>query len=228
MSYNAEKEWTSTFLSKKNMAYPSEYVIRILKGSYPRLNLDKKSFVGARICDASCGDGRNIPLMKQCGFEAYATEISQDIVNKVSKNLADNGINAEVRVGKNDQLPFEDGYFDYVLSWNACYYMGQNRDFGLHVQELARILKSGGTLILSIPKKTCFIYKTSERIGDEFAVIRNDPFGVRNGEVLRIFEDENEIANTFSTHFKDFVFGSIHDDCFGFEYHWHIAVCKRR
>ena len=228
MSYNAEKEWTNTFLSKKNMAYPSEYVIRIFKGSYPRLDLDKKSFPGARICDVSCGDGRNIPLLKQCGFEVYATEISKEIVDKVSRNLADNGVSAEVRVGKNDRLPFEDGYFDYVLSWNACYYMGQNRDFGLHVQELARILKSGGTLVLSIPKKSCFIYKTSENGGDGFAVIRNDPFGIRNGEVLRIFEGEEEIADAISTHFKDFVFGSIHDDCFGFDYHWHIAVCRRR
>jgi SAM-dependent methyltransferase len=228
MVYDAGQQWTTTITSRTDMAYPSEYVIRIFKGAYPRLDLDKQSFSGSRICDVSCGDGRNLPLLRYCGFATYATEISQEIVDKVSRNLAASGVDAEVRVGTNDTLPFDDSFFDYVLSWNACYYMGQSRDFGVHVQELARILKSGGTLVLSVPKQSCFIYKTSDNEEPGFAVIRNDPYGVRNGEVLRVFAGEEELADAFSSHFKDFVFGSIHDDCFGFDYHWHIAVCRRR
>ena len=89
-------------------------------------------------------------------------------------------------------------------------------------------MKKGGVLIFSIPKKTCFIYKNSEEAKPGYQIIRNDPFNLRNGEILRMFEGEKDIELSFSEYFKDFIFGSIHDDCFGFEYHWHIGTCIRR
>ena len=48
----------------KNIAYPSEYLIRIFKGVYPRLNLGVESLERKTICDMGCGDGRNIFLFK--------------------------------------------------------------------------------------------------------------------------------------------------------------------
>ena len=43
-----------------------------------------------------------------------------------------------------------------------------------------------------------------------------------------MFENEKEIENAFVSEFENFVFGSIEDDCFGFDYHWHLVVCTRR
>ena len=91
-----------------------------------------------------------------------------------------------------------------------------------------RILKSEGTLVLSIPKKSCFIYKNAQINEKGYCVIKNDPFKGRNGAVLRIFEDENEIKQSFEKYFKNFKFASVHDDCFGFDYHWHIIVCEKK
>jgi hypothetical protein len=51
---------------------------------------------------------------------------------------------------------------------------------------------------------------------------------MRNGAVFRVFSDEKEIEATFSKYFKNFVFASIYDDCFGLEYHWYIAVCQKK
>lgn len=228
MSYNAKKEWKKVFIEGK-MAYPSEYVIRIFKGSYPRLNFDKSLFIDKKICDMGCGDGRNLVLLKQCGFEVYGVEIAKDIVSKVKSNLKGVGIDCDVKTGTNDNIPFEDEFFNYMLSWNSCYYMGEERDFNEYVKEFARILKPDAYLVLSIPKKTCFIYKDSEILNNKgYQIIRNDPFNVRNGAVLRMFKDEFEIKNVFSKYFKNFIFSSIHDDCFGFNYHWHLAVCQKK
>ena len=47
------------------MPYPAEYVIRIFKGSYPKLNFDKKSYDGKKICDIGCGVGRNLPWIME-------------------------------------------------------------------------------------------------------------------------------------------------------------------
>lgn len=227
-SYNAKKEWTRDYLNQVEMAFPSEYVIRIFKGSYPKLNFDKNSFKNKRVCDLGCGDGRNLVLLYQCGFNVYGVELTEEIVNKTRANLTKLNILSELRVGTNENVPFDDNFFDFLLSWNSCYYMGQNVDFNTHVKEFARILKKEGYLVLSIPKKTCFIYHGSEKLKDGYHIIRNDPFNIRNGEVLRMFEDEKEIEDTFSKYFKNFIFASIHDDCFGFDYHWHIAICQKK
>jgi SAM-dependent methyltransferase len=226
-NYNAKKEWTKDILNEKEMAFPSEYVIRIFKGSYPRLNFDKSSYKGKRICDIGCGDGRNLVLLSQCGFDTCGVELTEEIVNKVTDDLNKLNVYSEIRVGTNQNIPFNESFFDFILSWNSCYYMGENRDFNTHVKEFSRILKKDGYLILSIPKKTCFIYHGSEKLKDGYQIIRNDPFNIRNGEVLRMFEDEKEIENTFSKYFKNFIFASIHDDCFGFDYHWHLVVCQK-
>jgi len=66
--------WNKAYREKRDMAYPSEYVIRILKGKYPRLNLAKEAFKGANFLDMGCGDGRNITLAKECGFKPHGPE----------------------------------------------------------------------------------------------------------------------------------------------------------
>ena len=48
--YNAEEIWNKTYLTEQNMAYPSEYVIRIFKGKYPTLNFNK-NYNKKKICD---------------------------------------------------------------------------------------------------------------------------------------------------------------------------------
>lgn len=226
--YDAKKDWSYFYLNNE-MAFPSEYVIRIFKGEYPRLNLKKESFKDKKICDVGCGDGRNLVLLKKCGFQAYGVEITKDIVDKATSNLQRAGISdIDVRIGTNASMPFDEDSLDYLLSWNACYYMGQRRDFENYVKEFARVTKPDGYLILSIPKKSCFIYHQSECLKPGYQIIKNDPFNLRNGEVLRMFNNEAEIQEAFSVYFTDFVFGSIEDDCFGFDYHWHLIICRKK
>lgn len=213
---------------RKLRDYPSEYVIRIFRGTYPRLNLDRDSFKNKKMCDVSCGEGRDLSFLKECGFDVYGTEINREMVTYIKQHIADSRIRSHIKVGTNDSIPFPDNYFDYLLSWNACYYTGDTKDFALHVKEFARILKPGGTLVLSIPKKTAFIFKGSDKYKPGYRIVRNDPFKIRNGLVLRVFQNETEIKKAFAHLFTNFIFGSVHDDCFGLNYHWHLIICQKK
>lgn len=232
MSYDAQGAWSSVHAAHQQqaMSYPSEYLIRLFKGRYPNHEYDKPGYADSRLLDVSCGDGRDIPMLLSCGFkEVCGTEISSEIVEKIRENLAPFGVSpAQIQVGFNHELPFGDAEFDYLISWNACYYM-QDRNFEDYVTEFARVMRPGGNLALSIPKKTCFIYRGSTDLGDGYRRIEDDFFdGVRNGERMRCFEDEAEIEAAFSSHFDNFTFASIHDDCFGLNYHWHLATARRK
>jgi len=231
---NQIDDWTVAYKNeqdKKGMTFPSEYVIRIFKGSYPKCNLctfgggyEQKS-----ILDISCGAGRDLIIFDQVGFEKIAaTEITKGIVDQCKENLHQLGIDADVRVGNNRNLPFDDGSFDYLLSWNVCYYFDDVKDFSAHVKEYARVCKSGGVLVFSIPKPQCFIYENGIDKGNGLVEITSDPFSIRNGVELKCFKNEKEIEMEFSPFFEDFCFGSIEDDCFGLNYSWFIGYCRRK
>ena len=230
MPYDAKKEWTQFYLGKNSnwKTYPNEYVVRIFMGNYPRLNLDKSKYAGQRICDVGCGDGRNLVLFHDLGLETHGVEITNEIVTWTKQRLkVVENIEVDIRVGTNDAIPFEDNYFDYLISWGACYYMGEQGDFGQYVNEFARVLKSGGYCILLIPKPSHFIFRNSISLRPGYRLIERDTVGIRNGEIMRVFSDVREIEESFGDYFDQFVFGSQEDDCFGEDMHAFLVVCMR-
>ena len=225
---NSNERWTNAY-RKMDMPYPSEYVIRIFKGRYPKLDFYSKGYSDKSILDVSCGIGRNFPLFAQLGFGKIAgTEITQEIVDVIHSNCQKMGIEADVRVGNNENLGFESESFDFLLAWNVCYYLNENKkNFEKHIVEYARVLKKGGVLVFSIPCEDAFIYDKAIK-GDKYLEITNDWFKGRNGTIQRYFKNEQEIEEAFGEYFKDFVFGKISDDCFGLSYKWHIGYCIKK
>ena len=152
--------------------------------------------------------------------------ITETIVEKTRRNLKNIGVGATIEVGSNHGLPFENNYFDYLLSWNSCYYLGNETSFDPVVHEFSHVLKPEGTLVMSIPKSSCFIYEGSDEHRPGYRIIRNDPYEVRNGFVLRMFSSTDKIVQIFSSRFGEFNFGSTEGDCFGLAYDWHFVICQ--
>lgn len=232
MTYNPESMWTRELAGVPcpTDAYPAQGLIRVLRGTYPRLPRLRKS--GAAV-DVGCGDGRNAAFLRDEGFEVTGVEISTQIVEFLERTRP--GI--RFMVGRCHDIPVEDCTFDLTVSWNACYYMGlHDGPFEDHVAELARVTSPGGAMVLSIPMPTNFIFQNSlpgsprrdSPRGVNYQVIQEDPFGVRAGETLASVEDETALLSMIRKQVKGSIgIGTEVGDWFGLAYNWWIVVAIR-
>lgn len=71
----------------------------------------------------------------------------------------------------------EAGFFDFVLACDALYYVKPGETFSDNLRELARVVRPGGTVVASLPKRydACTL-RGAEPIGDNHFVVRNDPW----------------------------------------------------
>jgi SAM-dependent methyltransferase len=230
------KEWEEYYKSLNSLMIPNEYVVRAFMGNYPDLSIPK-NFIGKKVCDISCGDGRNLIFLKKIGLHLYGTEVTDEIVKKTILNLESHpeNISADIRVGFNSRIPFPNNMFDFCLSWNSLYYLESSDPLEIHanILEVSRILKKGGFLICSIPTKECYSLNGAINVGN--SVIKLNPIersnwggGVLTGQFFFQFENEQHIIDIFGNLFDNFKFCTLKSNCFGLSLDYLIFVCERR
>lgn len=226
--YDSLTKWTSLYAASEEIAFPAEGVIRILKGNFPTLRMPRPQ-AGAKIIDVGCGDGRHLPLFHSLGMKSAGVEITDEIVNVLTARMQKLEIPCDIRTGTCGNIPFPSEEFDFLLTWNSCYYMSLGRyNFSDHVEELARVVKPGGWIIASVPKRTNFIYSGSSELKPGYVSIRDDYFGgLRDGEVMRQFAGALELEQEFAPKFSDFCHAEIDMNWFGLAYSWHVFVAQR-
>ncbi|MDQ3803236.1 MAG: class I SAM-dependent methyltransferase [Acidobacteriota bacterium] len=224
------KESYTAFHVSHNPAhvYPSEWVIRSLLGSYPRLSLDKSKYRGAKILDVGFGDGRNWPLLRNAGFEVYGVEITEEIITLGLERARALGMTATLKLGTNSAISFGDDFFDYVLASSSCYYVDKGTTFRDNLAEYRRVMKPGGILLATLPEAGSAIFDGCAELGDGHVEIRNDPWALRNGYVFRRFRSEAELVEAFSPHFDSFSVGLCRDDYYGVQINLFLLVCRRK
>ncbi|MDP2939460.1 MAG: methyltransferase domain-containing protein [Candidatus Omnitrophota bacterium] len=163
-----------------------------LKVGYPKEVLDNlppsltESFTGANnpqpfvelkegeiVLDLGCGAGLDLYFYAKAVGEVgkvYGLDISEDMVNKVKRNMELSGIkNAEISVGESDNLPFNDDFFDVVAS-NGIYNLSPDKDAVM--REVYRVLKPGGrTVFCEIVLKEPFSEDERKNHSDWFRCI---------------------------------------------------------
>jgi SAM-dependent methyltransferase len=210
---------------------PNEFVVRSFLGTYPNLRM-QRNYRGAMACDVSCGDGRNLTVLHKLGMKLHGTEVSADICNHTMRKLraSPERIEADIRPGLNWAIPFADGSFDYVLSWNAIYYMRDaHGDIREHVREFARVMKPGAWLVVSVPTPNCFSLQGAEELGNGLIRIVS-PYrsSFLDGAIYRRFASFEDIEAVFGSHFGNFQRARIADDCFGIALDYFVFVCQRQ
>ena len=93
--------------------------------------------------DLGCGIGRHALFLAEAGLEVEAFDGSETGLEIVRGAAASRGLNLGLKHGNADALPYPDGAFDFVLSWNVIYH-GTLGDAGQRIAEIWRVLKPGG------------------------------------------------------------------------------------
>ena len=208
--------------------YPVEFVVRTLLGTYPGLHIDRSSFPGAKALDLGFGDGRNMPLLRDLGFEVHGVEISDQICALTRKRMERLGVAADLRTGSNAHIPYGDDAFDMVLACHSCYYVSAGETFTHNLREIARALRPGGRFVFSLAKTDSYVLKDAAPLGDGHFRITGDPYGVRNGGILRAFADREEVVRELGGSFTDLALGLCENDFYGiYEKVWIGTGLKR-
>jgi SAM-dependent methyltransferase len=93
-----------------------------------------------KILDAPAGTGSISKQLKDAGFEVYAADIAPELFTLPSVQCE--------KADLNFNLPYEDGFFDYILNSNGIEHLEDQYNF---VRECYRILKPNGKLLITTP-----------------------------------------------------------------------------
>ena len=106
---------------------------------------------GDVVLEAGCGHGRITSHLMQKGVKVVACDISPNMVEFCRHRFAEIGSfhGAQADIGG---LPFANGAFDKVLCSGVLMHV---QDYRVVVAELCRVLRAGGTLVISLNSSFC-------------------------------------------------------------------------
>lgn len=100
---------------------------------------------GARVLDLGCAFGFGTRLLAR-KYETYGHDLDAGYVARARRTVP----GASFTVGRADQVPYSDGYFDAVVLLDVLEHVPNDRAV---IAEVARLLRPGGRLVLSVPNR---------------------------------------------------------------------------
>lgn len=104
---------------------------------------------GKAALDLGCGEGRHTILLARQGYAATGLDLEPLALRKARAYVRQAGLRADFVTGNALDLRFDDGSFDLVLDY-GCFHHVVTRDWPRYRREIARVLKPGGHLALSV------------------------------------------------------------------------------
>ena len=93
--------------------------------------------------DLGCGVGRHALALAEMGYGVEALDGAPTGLERVREAARARDLNLNTHQGEFTDLPYPDGQFDYVLSWNVIYH-GDEEIVKTAIAEIHRVLRPGG------------------------------------------------------------------------------------
>ena len=175
------------------LMYPNDNLIRLFAGD-KYVNLPKPP---AKLMDHGFGHGNNLAYFTSLGYDCSGCEISDNYIDVVNKLYEDNDKTIDLRKITGLELPYGDNEFDIVVSWSAIYFNGNRDDTQFVVNELHRILKPGGSLLLSSVHSDTTLYEHCKKIGPESYIVDTDKYSNLKGTYYFFPDSEDSFVKLF-------------------------------
>jgi SAM-dependent methyltransferase len=102
-----------------------------------------------KVLDAGCGGGRNLVYFLRNGFDVYGIDPNPqviEVVTELAASLAPGIPSSNFSVASAEELPFDDGHFDLVISSAVLHFAANEFHFDSMLRSIWRVLKPGGYL----------------------------------------------------------------------------------
>lgn len=144
---------------------------------------------GGKLLDIGCGNGRNINGLKN--LQSYGVDTCKEFIEICLKR----GLN--VKEGSMCDISFRENYFDHLICIAAFHHLATKERRLKALQEMSRILKPGGTMLVSVWSKEqpSSSKKNFEDYGDNF--VSWNKYGVTHTRYYYIFK-KTELEDLFS------------------------------
>jgi ubiquinone/menaquinone biosynthesis C-methylase UbiE len=167
---------------------------------------------GRSALDLGCGEGRHTILLAARGYAVTALDLEPLALRKAREHVRRSGLHADFVTGNALDLKFAEGSFDLVLDY-GCFHHVVTRDWPRYRREIARVLKTGGSLVLSVFSMK-FKHHPDERRSRNWLVHRNH---------YDHFFTPSEIRKAFAPAFGVRTTLEEHEGLNGF---WHVVLRK--
>jgi SAM-dependent methyltransferase len=162
-----------------------------------------------RVLDYGCGGGNNSMFFIEQGYETYGVDVADAALPLIKTNLQSRHLDSNLIdrfsliAPDSTVLPFESGFFDFILSNQVLYYLPSERHIRDVCRELSRCLRPGGAVFFTMMGPTnYYITHHAKQIhrGNIYEIAIDDHahrlHGVR--EMIYLVKDSDELKNLFS------------------------------
>lgn len=203
MIKNNKENYEELYSKGKNcLIYPADWVIRF-HNMFMKKNLPK-----GRVLDFGCGSGNNSIFFIEKGYDVHGTEVTDSALDLIKSNLEFRHLNKDLICNFSilppniTSLPYEDGFFDFIISNQVLYYLPSKEHIQKLCKEFSRCLAKNGLVFFTMMGvKNDYIAKHTKEIKNNIHEISIDnPKHRLNGvkEFIYPVKDEKELINLFS------------------------------
>lgn len=120
------------------------------------------NYAGKRLLEVGCGVGIDLVRFARGGAEVTGVDLAEQSIDLAQKYFAHEGLSGDLLLGNGEELNFEDNSFEVVYAHGVIQYTAHAQKM---VDELYRVVKPGGEVIMMVYNRKSWLNFLSETLG---------------------------------------------------------------